>query len=133
MTASTDPTSSARRVPIPLLVAVALAVVEALVLVGQGLSLIPVIEGDRLAMGVTSLLFFLVYGGGLAFCAWQLHRLRSWARAPVVLAQLIQIMVGASFWGGATTAIAVVVITVGLATLVAIFHPASLAALEATD
>jgi hypothetical protein len=133
VTASTDQPSSGRRVPLVLTVAASLAAVEALVLVIQGFALIPVIEGERLAMGVSSLLFFLVYGGALAFCAWQLYRLRSWARAPVVLAQLIQIMVGASFWGGATTPISVAVVTAGLATLVAIFHPASLGALEAAD
>jgi hypothetical protein len=130
VTASTDPATSGRRLPAPLLVAVALTGVEALVLVVQGLALLPAMDSQRLTMGVTSSLFFVVYGGALGACAWQLHRLRSWARAPVVLAQLLQVMVGASFWGGATTPISVVVVAVGLATLVGIFHPSSLAALD---
>jgi hypothetical protein len=122
-----------RRAPLPLTLAATLAAVEAVALVVEGLSLLPVMDQDRLTMGVTSLLFFLIYGGALAFCAWQLQRLRSWARAPVVLAQLIQIMVGASFWGGSTTPLAVVIIAVAVVTLVGIFHPASLAALEAEE
>jgi len=81
-------------------------------------------------MGSTSVAFFLVYGGFLGYCAWSVYRLRSWARAPLVLAQLIQILVGASFWGGSTTAIAVLAVAAGLLALVGIFHPASLAALE---
>lgn len=113
--------------------AASLAAFEAVVLIIQGVSLIPALESQRLAMGVTSLLFFLVYGGTLAVCAWQLYRLSSWARAPVVLAQLIQIMVGVSFWGGATTVVAVVAVLMALVTLAGIFHPASLRALETAE
>ena len=117
-------------VPPPLTVAVSLAALEAAVLVLQGFALMPALEGERLVMGTTSVAFFLLYGGFLGYCAWSVYRLRSWARAPLVLAQLIQILVGASFWGGSTTIIAVVVVAVGVLTLAGIFHPASLAALE---
>ena len=117
-------------VPPPLTVAVSLAALEAAVLVLQGFALMPALEGERLVMGTTSVAFFLLYGGFLGYCAWAVYRLRSWARAPLVLAQLIQILVGASFWGGSTTVIAVVVVSIGLITLAGIFHPASLAALE---
>lgn len=134
MTASSsDSTARVRRTPLPLTVAAVLAAVEATALVVEGLSLVPVMERERLTMGVTSLVFFLVYGGTLALCAWQLQRLRSWARAPIVLAQLIQIMVGASFWGGSTTPLAVAIIALAVVTLGGIFHPASLAALEADE
>ena len=122
-----------RPVPAPLTVAVSLVAVEAAVLLLQAVVLLPTLTGERLALGVTWVLFFLLYGGGLAFCSWQLWRLASWARAPVVLAQLIQVMVGASFWGGATTVVAVVAIVVAVLTLVGIFHPQSLAALEPSD
>lgn len=103
---------------------------EAVALVLYGLSLLPTLEGQRLVMGATTVAFFLGYGGFLAFAAWQMYRLHSWSRAPIVLAQLIQIMVGASFWGGGTTPVAVLLVLVGLVTLAGIFHPASLAALE---
>ena len=102
-------------------------------LVLQGFALVPAVEGERFAMGATSVAFFLLYGGFLGYCAWTLYRLQSWARSPVVLAQLIQMLVGASYWGGATTIIAVVAVALGLLTLAGIFHPASLAALEADE
>ena len=117
-------------VPPPLTVAASLVALEAAILVLQGLALLPALEGERLAMGATSVAFFLLYGGFLGYCAWQVYRLRSWARSPIVLAQLIQILVGASFWGGATTIVAIVAVVLGLITLAGIFHPASLAALE---
>ena len=94
------------------------------------LSLLPSVEGERLVAGATSVVFFLLYGGFLGYCALQVYRLRSWARSPLVLAQLIQILVGASFWGDVTTVVAVVAVVLALLTLAGIFHPASLAALE---
>ena len=120
-------------VPPPLTVAVSVAALEATMLVLQGLALVPALQGERLAMGTTTVAFFLLYGGFLGYCSWKLYRLESWARSPVVLAQLIQILVGASFWGGATTIIAIVAVVLGLLTLAGIFHPASLAALEGND
>ena len=120
-------------VPPPLTVAVSVAALEATMLVLQGLALVPALEGERLAMGTTTVAFFLLYGGFLGYCAWKVYRLESWARSPLVLAQLIQILVGASFWGGATTIIAIVAVVLGLLTLAGIFHPASIAALESND
>jgi hypothetical protein len=126
-----DPPPSWRPgVPSPLTVAASIAGLEAVVLVIQGLTLLPALHGERLVMGATSVAFFLVYGAFLGFCAWQLSLLHSWARAPVVLAQLIQALVGASFWGGGTTAVALVAIVLAAVTLAGIFHPSSLAALN---
>jgi hypothetical protein len=120
-----------RDVPPPLTVAASLTAVEGIVLLLQGfVTQVPGLPGDRFAMHVTTLAFFVVYGVFLGFCAYQLYRLHSWARAPVVLAQLIQILVGASFWGGGTTVVSVVTVLVGVVVLAGIFHPASLAALE---
>jgi hypothetical protein len=120
-------------VPPPLTIAVSLTSLEAAALVLYGLALLPTLTGERAAMGVTSLLFFVVYGAFLGYCSWQLYRLHSWARAPLVLAQLIQLLVGASFWGGSTTVVAVVAVAVSLLALAGIFHPASLAALDQVD
>ena len=122
-----------RPVPAPLTVAVSLVAVEAAVYFLFGVVEATQARGEALALAVTATMFFVLWGAGLAFGAWQLWRLSSWARAPVVLAQLIQVMVGASFWGGATTVVAVVAIVVAVLTLVGIFHPQSLAALEPTD
>ncbi len=136
MTSSRDPLPSAGpgpAAPKPLVVAVSLAALEGAVLVLYGLSLLPSLEGERLAMGATTVLFFAVYGGFLGYCAWQLYRLRSWARPPIVLAQLMQLLVGASFWGGPTTVVAVAAVVPAVLTIAGVFHPASLAAVERSD
>ena len=54
---------------------------------------------------------------------------RRWARAPVVVVQLIMLPVGWSFRGGQTTWVAVIMIVVALLTLLAVLHPASTRAL----
>ena len=118
-----------RRPPFPLLLAACLVAVEALVLVGYGVAEVFALSGQRVAMGVTTALFFLLYGAVLAFAGWSVTRLRSWARAPIVLAQLIQLGVAWSFRGGSSTVAAVALAVAALVVLAALLHPASLAAL----
>src|SRR5690606_28943373 len=118
-------------VPAPLVVAVSLVAVEAVLLVLQGVAELFAMSSQRVVMGATTALFFVVYGLGLAVCAWGVYRLRSVARAPVVVAQLIQLMVAWSFWGGSTTWVAISLGVVAAVVLAGLFHPASLAAMEA--
>ena len=119
--------------PPPLSVAVSLTLVEVLILVGYGITLAFNASADKAGLAITSVAFFLLYGGGLGYCAWQVRRLQSWARSPLVLAQLIQVLTAASFWGGRTTVIAVAGILAGLVVLAGIFHPDSIAALAGSD
>jgi hypothetical protein len=116
--------------PAPLLVAASLVAVEGLLLLGYSVLELASTNADRVAVAATTSIFFLVYGAGLVLCAWGLTRRHSWARSPVVLAQLIQLGVAWSFWGGETTAVAVTVGAVAVIALVGVFHPASLAALN---
>ena len=113
------------------LLAVVLTVLEAAGLAAYGLALVPDLFGDHPEAGSTASLFFLAYAAFLVVCAWQLGRLQSWARAPVVLAQLIQVLSGADFGGGETTAAAVGLIALAVAVLVALLHPRSTAAIDA--
>ena len=132
---TSEPPFPAPRAPVPppLAVATSLVGVEGGVYLLLAAGVVSQASGERMALAVTATLFFLLWGGGLLYCAWNLWRLESWARAPVVLAQLVQILAGASFWGGSTTVVAVIAIAVGVLTLAGIFHPQSLAALEPPD
>ncbi|GAB2726352.1 hypothetical protein [Nocardioides pakistanensis] len=126
--AAPDVPPSTRR-PAPLTVAASLAGVEALVFVVLAVAELASAESAKLAMGLTTALFFALYGAGLAVCAWAVSRLHSWARAPIVLAQLIQLAVAWSFWGGETTWVAVGLALVAAVVLAGVFHPESLDAL----
>ena len=123
----------AGRPPAPLLAAASVVAVEGVLLIGYAIVLLPAVTSRRLAMGLTTPVFFIVYGAGLVACAWTLTRGRSWARAPVVLAQLIQLGVAWSFRGGASTVAAVGLAVLAVLVLAGLFHPASIEALSGDD
>lgn len=123
------PRGARASVPAPLVVATSLAAVEAVLLVLYGVVELTVVDSDRATMGVSTAVFFLVYGAGLGYCAWKTYRRDSWARSPVVMAQLIQLGVAWSFWGGSSTVASVALGLTAIVVLAGIFHPASLAAL----
>ncbi len=102
---------------------------EAVLLVLQGVLELMALDRSRLVMGGTTAAFFVLYGAALGYCARMLARLRSWARAPVVVAQILQILVGGSFLGGGTTAVGVGLVAAAVLVLAGVFHPASLQAL----
>jgi hypothetical protein len=120
--------TAADRPPLPLRVAAVLAGLEGLALVLYACAVVAAFSGARATMGVTTAVFFLVYGAGLAVAAWGLLRAQSWARAPVVLAQLIQLGVAWSFRGGASASAAVALAVVAVAVLAGVLNPASLRA-----
>jgi hypothetical protein len=116
--------------PPPLTVAVSLAGVQGLLLVLYGVLEIANLSVNRITMGVTTAVFFLAAGAGLCACALYLQRRSTWARSPIVLAQLIQLGLAWNFRAAPTTWLAVVLAVAALIVLVGIFHPASIRALE---
>ena len=119
--------------PAPLVVAASLVTVEGLLLVVFAVLEVANLDSDRVAMGATTSIFFVLYGVGLLLCAWSLVHEQSWARSPVVLTQLIALGVAWSFRGGDTTGVAIAIAVVAALVLVGIFHPASLEALSDED
>jgi hypothetical protein len=112
--------------PAPLKVAAGVVLVEAIVLLGYSLSLLGKIDSRHPQVAITTSIAFAIFAVGLTWCAWSVTQGRSWARSPIVLAQLIQLMVGWSFHASPTTAIAIALALAALITLAGIFHPASL-------
>ena len=113
--------------------AASLAAVEGVCVLGYGVLLAADIHADRAAMGVTSALFFGVVGVVLVACAWFLSHGRTWARSPVVVAQLMLLGLAWSFLGGATSWVSVVLAVVALVVLGGLLHPASIDALSDRD
>jgi hypothetical protein len=116
--------------PPPLVVASSIVAVEGLLLLAYAVLELASIGTGRVAMGLTTSVFFAIYGAGLVACAWAVSRRQSWARSPIVLAQLIQLGVAWSFRGGDTTLVAVAIAVVAVVVLAGLFHPASLEALS---
>lgn len=115
--------------PAPLTVAASLLAVEGVVLVLLAVLELASLSSGRLTMGLTTALFFVVLGAGLALCAVLLVRRTSWARSPAVLAQLLQLGLAWSFRSDPTTWVAIVLAVVAAVVLAGIFHPASIEAL----
>ena len=120
--------------PPPTLVGAAVLVgLEGLFVAVMGVLELFALHAMRATLAITTGLFFLALGAGLLGCAWGLFRVRSWARGPVLAAELIGVLLSFSFWGGETTLAAVVILLVSLAVLVGVLHPASTRALAAAE
>jgi hypothetical protein len=91
------------------------------------------VHADRVAMGVTTALFFAALGGVLLGCAWLVVRGRAWARSPIVVAQVMFLGLAWNFRAGSTTWVAVVLALVAAVVLAGLLHPASVEALNGLD
>lgn len=116
-----------RRSPIPLLLAAGLVALQALLLVVTAVLALANLGGVA-GLGVSSAIFFLVCAAALVFCALALVRRQSWARAPIVLAELIELGLA---WDAHHDAVwlAILLAVLALVGLGCIFHPASMEAL----
>ena len=116
--------------PPPLVTAAGLTLVEGLLTIGYGLGEAAHLNADRLVMGVTTSLFFVGYGAAMILCAWGLNRVRSWARGPVLLAQLIWLGLAWNFREGETLPLAIGLAVPAVIVLAGLLHPRSIEALE---
>ena len=87
------------------------------------------IHSDRVAMGVTTSLFFGLLAGVLIACSWYIAQGRPWARSPIVVVQVLALGLAWNFLGGSTTWLSVVLAVVAAVVLVGVLHPASIDAL----
>ena len=116
--------------PAPLVTAASLAAVEGVVIVLLAVLEAASLTGGRLTMGLTTTLFFALYGGLLLFCAWAITHGGSWARGPILLAQLIQLGLAWNLRGGETLLVSLGIGVVALVVIAGIIHPRSIEALE---
>ena len=121
--------SPAAAVPRPLKVAAAVVAAEGLVLIVLGIAEAFTLDRSRLVLGLTTAAFFVAYGVGLGFVARGLSRASTWSRGPAVFAQLIQLLVAYSFWGGATKAVSIALAVASVGVLICVFQKVSTEAL----
>ncbi|HEY5032355.1 MAG TPA: hypothetical protein VIJ54_07780 [Actinomycetes bacterium] len=118
--------------PAALLVAAGVVLVEALTLLGYALvAVVQGLRGDRSgAMGPALLaVVLLVWAAGLVVAARGLFRVQRWARAPVVVSELLVLAVGIQLAQGATRWAGALLVAVTVVALVAVLSPPATAAL----
>jgi hypothetical protein len=125
----TDPSARRPAFPFALRLGAGLVAVEAGALVALAILELSSLDYDRLALGLTTTAFFVLYAVGLGACAYGLWHGKRWSRSPVVLTQLIGLGVAWSSSGGSTWWVTAVLGSLTIATLVCVFLPASTAAL----
>ncbi len=84
----------------------------------------------RVVMGTTTSLFLVALGVGILLCAWGLRQVRTWARGPVLMVQLLSLGLAWSFHSGSTWPLSVLLGVPAVVVLVAMLHPATIAALN---
>jgi hypothetical protein len=113
--------------PPPLTVAASLVVLQGFVLVAFAVLELANVTSERMSMGVSTAVFFLVYGVALVGCAWGLTRREGWTRGPVLITQLIQLGLA---WNLRDTPLVAGALAVTAAVVLAgMLHPATLRAL----
>ncbi|GGF41144.1 hypothetical protein GCM10011519_13630 [Marmoricola endophyticus] len=116
--------------PAVLRAAAAIAVVQGAVTAVLGVVEAFAVDGDRVVVGVTTAVFFAAYGLLLVVSGVALWRPRTWARGPVLAAQLVWLGVAYSLHSGSATWLAVVLAVSAVLCLAALLHPASIRAIE---
>lgn len=125
-----DGTDAPAAAPTPLLVAAVVVALEGAFAVVFGLVEAFSTSSSRAVMGATTAIFFVAYGAGLLLCAWGLSKVRTWARGPVLLAQLMSLGLAWNFREGETAWISVVLMVPAIIALVGMLHPRTLAVLN---
>ncbi|WP_299051413.1 hypothetical protein [uncultured Nocardioides sp.] len=112
--------------PAPLVTAASLVAVEALVMLGLAAAELFSTDGGRLLLGLTTTLFFGLYGVLLLVCARLVTRGVGWTRGPILLAQLIQLGIAWSIRDVESPLVLGLLVVVSLVVLAGMLHPASL-------
>jgi uncharacterized membrane protein (DUF2068 family) len=119
--------------PAPLKAAAGLVLVEGICAVLFGIAEAFSTDADRVALGVTTALFFVAYGVALGGCAWGLWRMRAWSRSPAVLAQLIFLGLAWNLRSGSALPVAIFGAIVAVLVLAGVLHPRSIDALTSGE
>ena len=132
MTPAEHPSEPADEVvppPPPLIAAAGITAVEGLLFVLLSVLEAFSVQVDRLTMGITTAVFLIAYGVFLVVCAWLVTHGETWARGPVLLAQLIQLGIAWNIRHDALVP-AIVMAVVSVIVIAGMLHPDSVRALN---
>jgi hypothetical protein len=114
--------------PPPLSVAASLVVLQGVALLALGVLELADLTSERMSMGISTALFFVLYGALLVGCAWALSQRQGWTRGPVLITELIQL--GLSWNLRDDPLVAVLLAVTAAVVLAGMLHPATLKVLQ---
>lgn len=114
--------------PPPLVVAASLVAVQGLVMLLIAILEVASISADRVALGLSTALFFAAYGLVLLLGAAALWRRRAWARGPILFTQLFSLGLAWTLRDQPVPAVALALVAV--VALVGMVHRDTMEALE---
>lgn len=121
--------------PRPLLVAAGVTLLQAVIFLALMVAQLATFSSERAAMNWTTVLGFGLWALMLGACGWQVARGNSWARSPIVMAQIIHVGVAWSFVQGDPAgwqkAVAWFIVAAAVVVLVGFFRRSSLEYLAA--
>ena len=87
------------------------------------------IDSERLSLGLSTTVFFLLVAAGVLGCAWGLLRMAAWSRGPLLLTQLIAL--GLAWNVKDLPLLSVLLVVAALVALAGMLHPDTMRALGA--
>lgn len=75
------------------MIAAAIVAFEALAYVVLAVLDVTDLSSERLGFGIVVAVFLLIYGGGHLWAGWRVTQGDAWARSPLIVAQLIQVLI----------------------------------------
>jgi hypothetical protein len=114
--------------PPPLTVAASLVAIQGFVLLTLAVLELVNASSERMELGVSTAVFFLIYGALLLLCAWALTQQQGWTRGPVLITQLIQL--GLAWNLRDLPLVAVALALTSAVVLAGMLHPATLKTLQ---
>ncbi len=104
-------------------IAALVVAIEALAYVVLAVLDVADVSRERLGLGVGAGLLLAIYGAGQLFAAWRVYRGESWARSPLVVTHLIQLLLAWNLRNGDTAWLAVVMGVSAVAVLGCLLSP----------
>jgi hypothetical protein len=89
-------------------IAALVVVIEALAYVVLAVLDVADVSRERLGLGVGAGLLLVIYGVGQMFAAWRVSQGESWARSPLIVTHLIQLLLAWNLRNGDTAWLAIV-------------------------
>ena len=119
VSANARPSGTARNL---LVVAAAIVLLEAVACVVLAVLGVTDLDGDSVGTGIGVSLILAVYGGFQAWAVWRVNLGDQWARSPLVVTQIIQLIIAFNL-AGIPLWVSVVVGVSAVATLVCLLAP----------